>query len=346
MENIDFEQKVVDAAQIVDAGIKTGNYSEMSHNLSELSLDNVEPVQFVFPDNNRNFERIVRVIGIILSILSAFAVFFCGATVYMSDKYRILAIVLTIVFLLIIIADIFVIRKCSKIIQFNNRYEKYENILKYKYIEVIDDLSEFTSEDPDTIRKDLDDAVEDKLIPQGHFGTNNRIFIVSDNIYNKYLENQTEYDKYFRKTIQERSRMSERSEEMRRVMAKGEASINSIHESSKLIKDKSINEKVERMERIVRVIFHEIDLNPDKLDELSMFLEYYLPTTQNLLEAYISANNGKINKATKSEIEKSLDYINDAFENILSQFYKEQEANIMGDIASMKIIMQQDGIIE
>ena len=36
------------------------------------------------------------------------------------------------------------------------------------------------------------------------------------------------------------------------------------------------------------MIFHEIDVNPSQAQSLGVFLNYYLPTTEKLLDAYVS----------------------------------------------------------
>ena len=64
------------------------------------------------------------------------------------------------------------------------------------------------------------------------------------------------------------------------------------------------------MESVVSMIFHEVDVNPNNADKLGMFMNYYLPTTEKLLEAYIDIIDidekkvkGKSLEKTKKDIE-------------------------------------------
>ena len=189
-----------------------------------------------------------------------------------------------------------------------------------------------------------------KLIPQGHFGRENLIFIVSDELYEKYKDKQAVYDRYYRKQVEERLRMKERTKEIQAVLNQGQVYIDKIHESSDIIKDKIISQKLDRMESVVSMIFYEVDVNPQNADKLGMFMNYYLPTTEKLLESYIEIDEkqikGKSLKKTKKDIEGAIDKIIDSFEGLLDKFYQEKELDIATDISAMEILMKQDGLSE
>ena len=193
-------------------------------------------------------------------------------------------------------------------------------------------------------------AVKDKLIPLGHFGTDNIIFMTSDEIYERYKSKQTVYDQYYRKQVEERLRMKERSKEMQEILDQGQKYIDKIHTSNDIIKDKIISEKLDEMEKIVSMIFHEVDINPDQADNLGMFMNYYLPTTDKLLTSYIEIDGKQIQgqtiKKTKKEIEEVLDKIIESFEKLLDKFYQEEQLDISTDISAMEIMMKQEGLIK
>ena len=96
------------------------------------------------------------------------------------------------------------------------------------------------------------------------------------------------------------------------------------------------------------MIFHEIDVNPDQVHSLGVFLNYYLPTTEKLLDAYVSINEKKIQVSNlahaQKEIEDSLNMIIHSYESILEKLYEEQEMDISSDISAMEIIMKKEGL--
>lgn len=233
-------------------------------------------------------------------------------------------------------------------IKFNMRIEVYENILKFKRLDFVQDIASFSKQQEQTVIRDLQKAVSYKLIPQGHFSKNDVVFMVSDKLYNSYLEKSAVYDRYFKKQLEERDRMKARTEEISRIIELGNQYIEKIHDSNEIIKDKAVSKKLDKMEAIVSTIFHEIDVNPNQAHSLGMFLYSYLPTTEKLLDAYISIGEkqivGKNLSKTKKEIEDALETIVKAYEGILEKLYEEHEMDISSDIAAMEIMMKQDGL--
>lgn len=167
---------------------------------------------------------------------------------------------------------------------------------------------------------------------------------------NKYALREIKGHVNVAKQVEERLRMKERTKEMQAIMDQGQGYIDKIHESNDIIKDKIISQKLHRMENVVSMIFHEVDVNPQNADKLGMFMNYYLPTTEKLLEAYIEIDEkqikGKSLEKTKKDIEGAIDKIIDSFEGLLDKFYHEKEMDIATDISAMEILMKQDGLSE
>ena len=97
-------------------------------------------------------------------------------------------------------------------------------------------------------------------------------------------------------------------------------------------------------------IYAQIQKSPDKLSELRRFQEYYLPTTLKLVETYrefdaqpIAGEN--INTA-KTEIEASLDTINQAFEKLFDSLFAETAMDVSADISVLQTLLAQEGLTE
>ena len=82
--------------------------------------------------------------------------------------------------------------------------------------------------------------------------------------------------------------------EVRELLKNGEAYIQRIHEANDKIPDEGISDKLYRMERIVTRIFAEVRKDPSLAGNLNMFMDYYLPTTIKLVEAYESMDQQDI----------------------------------------------------
>ena len=346
----EYLQEAQEAVDIVNNGVEKGSFSEMTEWLDKLPSVNSNRDKYVFEYNC----PAVRTWGVVVSILFIalclyYIPIYIGTVVY-SDTFGMSALMGILVSVIVIAINSIVIAKKIREMHFNNRYNTYVKDLRFKNIELIDDLAVYSKVGPEKVIKDLNKAVKMKLIPQGHFGKDDLIFIVSDEVYEKYKDKQAVYDRYYRKQVEERLRMKERTKEMQAIMDQGQGYIDKIHESNDIIKDKMISQKLDRMENVVSMIFHEVDVNPQNADKLGMFMNYYLPTTEKLLEAYIEIDEkqikGKSLEKTKKDIEGAIDKIIDSFEGLLDKFYHEKEMDIATDISAMEILMKQDGLSE
>lgn len=346
----EYLQEVQEAVDIVNNGVEKGTFSEMTERLDKLPSVNISRDKYVFEYNCPITNKWSVVVCILFIALCLYYVPIYIGTIVYSDTFKMYALVGILVSAIVISINCIVIAEKFCEIHFNKRYNTYVKDLKFKNIEIIDDLAVYSKVEPEKVIKDLNKAVKMKLIPQGHFGKDNLMFIVSDEVYEKYKDKQAVYDRYYRKQVEERLRMKERTKEMQAIMDQGQGYIDKIHESNDIIKDKIISQKLNRMENVVSMIFHEVDVNPQNADKLGMFMNYYLPTTEKLLEAYIEIDEkqikGKSLEKTKKDIEGAIDKIIDSFEGLLDKFYHEKEMDIATDISAMEILMKQDGLSE
>ena len=83
-----------------------------------------------------------------------------------------------------------------------------------------------------------------------------------------------------------------------------------------------ISAKLSRLENLLKDIFSSVREHPDQMHRMHKLMDYYLPTTLKLVEAYeefdrVKAPGEDIIKA-KAEIENTLDTINQAFAELLN----------------------------
>lgn len=335
-------------ASIVEVGLKENSLSDMNDELVKLSSYKDSKTQYVFKGYSYAPAYFVIFLSIVLEIIFlALLVIGLGTMLY-SSAYRIYGIVGFSVSVAVVLFNTYLVKHSTSRIKFLKQYKQYEEILNHHSIELIDELADQLEVTPSVVVKDMKTAIKLKLIPQGHIGRNDLIIMVSDDIYNKYKEKQAVYDRYYRKLLEERMRVKGRSEEIKKIMETGQEYIDKIHASNDIIKDKEISRKLDRMEKMVSWIFYEVDVNPANAEKLGVFLNYYLPTTEKLLEAYIDIDQNESRKVTekrlKKEIEVAIDSLNQSFEGILDKFYKEQEMDLLSDISTMEIMMKQEGI--
>jgi len=138
--------------------------------------------------------------------------------------------------------------------------------------------------------------------------------------------------------------------EVKKVLAQGEEYKQQIRSANSSITDENVNSKLYRMDSIVTRIFEELKKKPGQVKKLSMFMDYYLPTTTKLVTKYEELDKRKSGgeniKEAKKEIEGSLDVINDAYEKLLDSFFADTALDVSTDISVLKTLMKQEGLAE
>ncbi len=344
-----FLETVERTAGIVDRTIQDRKYEAVGKNLERISGEyenNTE--KFVFERPSITGWVFVILVSVLLSAVYLYFTCIAAGTLAYSSTYRLYGVFGLWTSLLIILFNILLMVVAIREIQYYKRYDHYQNVLRFRSIEIVDDLAEMIKSDRDMVEEDLRRAVRRNLIPQGHFGRCNLVFMVSDAVYDRYSKKKAAYDRYFRKVIEERQRVGNRSEEIREVLEQGKEYVSKIHDCNDIIKDKEVSHKLDRMERIVAAIFHEVEINPSQAAKLGVFINYYLPTTEKLLESYIELDERQVKSKsvtkTQKDIENALDSINNAYEGLLERFYQEQERYISGEIFALESIMKQEGL--
>ena len=114
------------------------------------------------------------------------------------------------------------------------------------------------------------------------------------------------------------------------------------------IKDETISAQIDRLERTAGRIMDTVVAQPAKLPQIRKFMNYYLPTTLKLLNAYdrmdsTGASGANID-GTKGKIEDMLDTICKAFDKQLDALYGEEALDISTDITVMEQMLAGEGL--
>ncbi len=114
------------------------------------------------------------------------------------------------------------------------------------------------------------------------------------------------------------------------------------------IEDPTISAQIDRLESTTKKIIAQVVQNPDKLPQIRRFLNYYLPTTLKLLNAYdrmadVGASGENID-GTKTKIEDMMDTIVAAFDKQLDALFGDEALDISTDITVMEQMLSREGI--
>ena len=112
------------------------------------------------------------------------------------------------------------------------------------------------------------------------------------------------------------------------------------------IADEALSRKIDRLEQVSAMIFKEVEEHPEKRERIRTFFDYYLPTTQKLLEAYAEFEetgvDGEHLREAKERIEQTMDGIVEGFEHQLDQLYTADAMDVVSDIKVMETMLHRD----
>ena len=138
--------------------------------------------------------------------------------------------------------------------------------------------------------------------------------------------------------------------QVQEVLDRGNAFIAQIRACNDAIPGEEISEKISRMELIVCRIFERAEAHPEVVPDLKKLMDYYLPMTVKLLNAYADMDaqpvQGENIQASKKEIEATLDTLNLAFEKLLDDLFRDSAMDVSSDISVLNTLLAQEGLTE
>lgn len=244
--------------------------------------------------------------------------------------------------------------KGSSILSELKRYRNYITQLQGKTYCNIKELADKNKKSFRFVVKDLKKMIEKGWFRQGHLDQDNTCLIVSHDTYREYqnIQKQRIEQNQLELELQRQSKTSENelNSEVEKVISEGKEYIGKIRECNKNIAGEEISRKISHMEMLIQKIFDRVREDPDSLDDIQKLMEYYLPTTVKLLEAYQQLDcqpvQGENIKSSKTEIEQTLDTLNLAFEKLLDSLFEEVAWDVSSDISVLHTMLAQEGLTE
>ncbi len=115
-----------------------------------------------------------------------------------------------------------------------------------------------------------------------------------------------------------------------------------------LIENEKISDQINDLEYTTTKIFDYVISSPEKTDQISKFLNYYLPTTIKLLNTYSKMNDqgikGENISTTMKKVEETLDMIVIAFRKQLDTLFAGEALDVTADITVMENLMKTEGL--
>ncbi len=243
-----------------------------------------------------------------------------------------------------------------KRVGFASRFQNYIRIIGQRSYCDVKELAERTRKPIGFVLKNVKKMLGKGLFRQGYLDQQESCLMVTNEAYQQYqsallqLEERKKQEKLLQSIQKEQEKEQQRSAEVQAVLDEGNAYILKIHASNEAIPGEVISQKISRMEMIVRKIFQRVEEHPEVIPDLKKLMEYYLPTTVKLLDAYEELDRQPIQgdniSKSKKEIEDTLDTLNVAFEKLLDSIFRDVAWDVSTDISVLHTILAQEGLTE
>ena len=230
------------------------------------------------------------------------------------------------------------------------RFQKYIRALGDHTYCNFQKLAQAAGKNEKFVKKDISRMIEKGWFLEGHVDAEGTCLITSNETYQQYLETEKQAKTVQMQQQQQKEQRSRMPEECRKILEEGQEYITYIHKCNDDLPGEEITRKLSRLETIITRIFQEVEKQPELASDLRRFMNYYLPTTRKLVDAYreieLDSFRTEQNEKTKKEIEDTLDTINQAFEKLLNSFFEERAMDISSDISVLHSMLAQEGLTQ
>ena len=265
-----------------------------------------------------------------------------------------------------------------------SRMKRYISLCADKMYVNISDLAKQANQSTKYILKDIKKMLKLGFFPEGHLDENETCLMLDDATYREYLRVEKQRQAYLADqhaknsgsnhttTAQDKTphgtsstsdaenfdasqtnsskatAKSTGNAELDAMIREGQDYIRKLHELNDLIPGEVISEKMYRMEDLLKEIFDRLEEDPTQMPKLHKLMNYYLPTTIKLLQAYSEFDDvtspGADIVAAKAEIEKTVDTINEAFTELLNKLFQATVFDVTTDAQVLQTMLAKEGL--
>ena len=234
------------------------------------------------------------------------------------------------------------------------RFRQYVSVLREREFCDIKEIASATGRDARKVLKDVKKMITKGWFCQGHLDEKESCLMVSEHAWNQYTalmedmkQRKAEEQAAQKKMQEEYDRLSP---EVQKIVQAGDEYVRKIKAANDAIPGEVISAKISRMELLVDRIFDRVEQNPDSVNDMRRMMDYYLPTTMKLLEAYEELDaqpvQGENIISSKKEIEDTIDTLNIAFEKLLDSLFQDTAWDVSSDISVLHTMLAQEGLTE
>lgn len=233
-----------------------------------------------------------------------------------------------------------------------SRMKRYISLCDDNMYINIKELAQQTRQTSEYVLKDVKKMLRLGFFPEGHLDQKESCLMLDDSTYREYLRVEQERKLLAQEEAARKAtpltEVEKQNQELEAMIKEGQDYIEKLRYLNDLIEDEVVSEKLYRMENLLKEIFKRLKEAPEQMPKMRKLMNYYLPTTIKLLQAYsefddVSAPNNDIASA-KAEIEKTIDIINEAFTELLNKLFQDSAFDAATDAQVLQTMLAKEGL--
>lgn len=341
-----FQQLNYSITQTVNKTIIQYKSTMPAQKMREAKAKKEQPLLYGKPTGER-VKSVLQIIGGgILSGITTLGLFLLSLVLVVLDDSS-----MTLGMLLLALADVggavLISAGCRELGRLG-RFKKYIQALGNRTYCDFQQLAAAVGKSVKFVKKDLRKMVKKGWFLQGYVEEESPCLITSHETYRYYIETQKQAEAKKEAENRRQKKEEQMTPETREILNKGNEYIEQIRRSNDAIPGEEISRKISRMEEIVRQIFQRAEAHPEVIPDLKKLMDYYLPMTIKLLNAYEDMDKqifeGENIRNSKKEIEAALDTLNEAFTQLLDSVFEDLVWDVSSDISVLQTMLAQEGL--
>lgn len=262
--------------------------------------------------------------------------------------------------LFFLFVSIFFICNGKSKIQLISKAKRYVKLCGIKMYAEVEELAAQVGISSKKVERELRKILRKGIIPSAHLDKKGTHLMLTDAVYKQYqdaekarlIREKEEKEQAKLKTKEAKKpapqEAAQPKTELEQMVAEGQECIKKLREMNDLIPGEVISSKLFQLENLLKEIFTRLQKEPAQMNRMHKVMNYYLPTTLKLVEAYhefdIMSNPNEEIIDAKKEIEATLDTINEAFVELLNSLFQDKVMDITTDAQVLQTMLANEGL--
>ena len=228
------------------------------------------------------------------------------------------------------------------------KFQKYLDIIGDRTVCSISELSIGVSESTTKTKRQLQKLIRRGDLPYAYYNEQKELLFMDIEAFRQSVAQQDVETPPVQVTSEKTS--SDTSDKVDRgVLESGYKIVDQIMQYAAMITDPATSNEAKLIGSVSKKILDHVHTHPEKLTQIKKFLDYYLPTTEKLLQTYATCHrdhySGQNIDAIRSNISGILKTIYAAFVRLLDSLFQEEALDISTDITVLKSLLEQEGFL-